>query len=130
MARAWPLQLRFALRADDAMEGLIGHLQGKLLAEPLPDRHVAGKARGRRKTRLELGEDGRGQGLLPGGGSWLFIGSERLEAPVPILAEPTRNRIAVDGEMGRRLATRGNLPGFEQDQHMQAWPQLGIALTA
>ena len=74
MAGAWPLQLRFELIADDAVEGLIGHLQGKLLAEPLLDGHIAGEARGSREPRLELGEDGGGQGLLPRWCPWLFIG--------------------------------------------------------
>jgi hypothetical protein len=49
---------------------------------------------------------------------------------VPILAEPARDGIAVDGEMRRRLAARRNLPGFEEDEQMQAGPQLRIALTA
>jgi hypothetical protein len=49
---------------------------------------------------------------------------------VPILAQPARDGLAVDGEMSRRLAARRDLPGFEEDQQMQARPQVGIALTA
>jgi hypothetical protein len=73
MAGARPLELGFELIVDNAVEGLIGHLQGKRLAEPLLDRHVAGEARGGREPRLELGENGRGQRFLPGGCPWLFI---------------------------------------------------------
>ena len=130
MARAWPLQLRFELIADDAMEGLLGHLQSKRLAEPLLDRHGAGEARRSREPRLKLGEDSGRQGLLPRGRPRSLGSSERLQAAVSILAEPARDGIAMDSEMGRRLAARCGLPRFEEDQQMQAWPQLGIALTA
>ena len=130
MTGARPFELGLELVADDTVQGLIGDLQGKRLPEPVLDGHVAGEARGRGEPRLELGEDGRRQRLLPRGRSRLFVGSERLQAAMPILAEPARDGIAVDGEMGRRVAARRGLPGFEEDQQMQAGPQYRIALTA
>jgi hypothetical protein len=112
------------------MEGLLGPLQSKRLAEPLRERHVAGEARRRREPRLELGEDSGRQGLLPRGRPRILVSEERRQAAVSILAEPARDGMAMDSEMGRRLAARCGLPRFEEAQPMQAWPPLGIALTA
>ena len=97
------------------MEGLIGNIEGKCLPEPALDVQVTGESAGGRQARLELDEDRGRQGLLPRGRPRLVRGEKRLEAPKPILAEPAREGIAVHGEMGRRLATRRDLPGFEED---------------
>jgi len=50
--------------------------------------------------------------------------------PAPRLAQPARDGMAGDGEMGRRVAARRDLASLEEDQSMQARPQWGIALTA
>lgn len=114
MAGARAFQLRLELRAHNPMEGLIGNCEGKFLPEPALDVQVTGESAGSRQARWALSEDRGRQGLLPRGRPRLVIGSKHLEAPKPILAEPARDGIAVNGEMGRRLATRRDLPGFEE----------------
>jgi len=64
MARAKPLQLGFELVVHKAMEGFIRPLYTKLLAEPLLDRHRAGKPAGGGQARLSLREHSGWQTLL------------------------------------------------------------------
>jgi hypothetical protein len=104
------------------MEGLRWHFDGKFLPEPALDGQVTGDPAGGRQTRLELGEDRGRQALLPRGRPRLLIGYKRFEAPKPILAEPARDGMARHGEMGRRWATRRDLPGFEADEERPARP--------
>jgi hypothetical protein len=130
MTGEWQFKLSLELVAHDAMQDLIGHLQSKLLPEPVLDRHMAGEARSSRETRFELCEDGGRQRFLPRWCPRLFVGQKRRKATVSIQSAPACDGIAVDGKMSRRLAPRRDLPGLEEDQQMQAGPQLGLTLTA
>jgi hypothetical protein len=96
------------------MEGAIGHLEREVLAEPALDVEVAREARGRRQTRLELGEDRRRQRLLAGRCPGLFVGEEGLKASLPIPPEPGGHGIPVQSQVGSRLLPGGHLARFEQ----------------
>jgi hypothetical protein len=73
MAGPWSFQLGLELVMHNPMEGFIGDLQGKLLAEPALDVEVTGKACGRRQAGLELLEHGGREGLLAGRRSRFFV---------------------------------------------------------
>ena len=85
------------------MQGLLGPRQGTRLPEPGLDGHGAGDTRGCCALRLEVGEDGGRQRLLPRWRPWLLVGEERRQATGPILAAPAGDGSAVDGEGGPPL---------------------------
>ena len=130
MAGPRPLQLRFELVVHNTIEGLIGHVESKRLAEPLVHLQIASTPTGGGQARLQLLAHGSWQTLLAGRSAGLFIGQEGGEPPVAIGAEPERHRVTMHGEMRCGLMPRRDLPRLEQDQQVQAWPQLGIPLTA
>ena len=122
MAGPRPLQLGFELVVHNAMQGFIGHLQAKRLAQPLLELNIAGNPPGGGQACWQVLEYGGWQTLLASWSAGLFVGQEGGEPPVAIRAEPERYRVAMDGEMRRSLPPRADLPRLEQDQQVHARP--------
>ena len=116
MAGPGALQLGLELVVHNAVEGFIGHLQSKLLAEPLLDGPIAGKPTGAGQARLKLREHGGGQTFLACWRASLFVGQQGGEPPLAIGASPEGHRVPMDSEMRRSLPPCRDLSRLEQNQ--------------